>query len=174
MGKRSNFDRIERDFYPTPYKAVIPLIPHIADITRYEEPCAGNGALINCLTKHGKVCGRASDIEPKSAYIKTGDATHQYSCLGQAFITNPPWSRDILHKIIVRLSSIAPTYLLFDADWMHTKQSAEYMHLCKKVISVGRVKWIEDSPNTGKDNCAWYQFDKNYTGKTVFVGQNGT
>ena len=82
MGKRSNFDRVERDFYPTPYKAVTPLIPHIADITRYEEPCAGNGALISYLTKHGKVCGRASDIEPKNAYIKTGDATHQYSCLG--------------------------------------------------------------------------------------------
>ena len=94
--------------------------------------------------------------------------------MGEAFITNPPWSRDILHKIIVRLSSIAPTYLLFDAAWAHTKQSAPYMHLCKKIISVGRIKWIENSPYVGKEDCAWYQFDKNYTGNTIFVGQNGT
>ncbi len=174
MGRRSNFDRAERDFYPTPPKAVTPLVPHIADITRYEEPCAGNGALISVLKGYGKVCSRASDIEPQIPTIKTGDATHQLSCMGEAFITNPPWSRDILHKIIERLSSIAPTYLLFDAAWAHTQQSAPYMHLCKKIISVGRIKWIENSPYVGKEDCAWYQFDKNYTGNTIFVGQNGT
>ena len=25
MGKRSDFERVERDFYPTPYEAVLPL-----------------------------------------------------------------------------------------------------------------------------------------------------
>jgi len=29
MGKRSNFDRIERDFYPTPIEAVEPLLDHL-------------------------------------------------------------------------------------------------------------------------------------------------
>ena len=29
MGKRSDFERIPRDFYPTPYKAVLPLLPHL-------------------------------------------------------------------------------------------------------------------------------------------------
>ena len=29
MGKRSNFERIERDFYPTPEEALIPLLPHL-------------------------------------------------------------------------------------------------------------------------------------------------
>jgi hypothetical protein len=40
------------------------------------------------------------------------------------FITNPPWDRKVLHPLIEHLSSIAPTWLLFDADWMHTKQSS--------------------------------------------------
>src|SRR3981189_1858036 len=29
MGKRSNFERREADFYPTPRAAVLPLIPHL-------------------------------------------------------------------------------------------------------------------------------------------------
>ena len=32
MGKRSNFERIPRDFYPTPYAAVPPLIPHLRGV----------------------------------------------------------------------------------------------------------------------------------------------
>ena len=56
---------------------------------------------------------------------------------------------------------VCPTWLLFDADWMHTKQSAIYISYCVKVVSVGRVKWIEGSKSVGKDNCAWYLFDGN-------------
>ena len=31
MGKRSNFERNPRDFYPTPKEAVIPLLPHLPE-----------------------------------------------------------------------------------------------------------------------------------------------
>jgi len=75
------------------------------------------------------------------------------------FVTNPPWDRKILHRLIVHLIEIRPTWLLFDADWMHTKQAAPYLRYCRKIVSVGRVKWFPDSPHTGKDNCAWYLFD---------------
>ena len=46
MGKRSNFERIERDYYPTPYEAVLPLIPHLKrhGIETFAEPCAGDGS----------------------------------------------------------------------------------------------------------------------------------
>jgi hypothetical protein len=44
---------------------------------------------------------------------------------------------------------------------MHTKQSSTLITYCSKIVSVGRVKWIEGSKNTGKDNCAWYLFDIN-------------
>jgi hypothetical protein len=60
--------------------------------------------------------------------------------------------------MIERFSAVAPTWLLIDADWMHTRQSAPYMRLCRKIVSVGRVKWIPDSKMTGKDNCCWYMF----------------
>ena len=87
------------------------------------------------------------------------------------FITNPPWDRKILHPILEKLPMIFPTWLLFDADWMHTKQSSELIKRCVKIVSVGRVKWIENSKMTGKDNCAWYLFDVNFNGKTEFIGR---
>jgi hypothetical protein len=46
MGKRSNFEHIPRDFYPTPFAAVPPLIAHLRGVRTFTEPCCGNGALI--------------------------------------------------------------------------------------------------------------------------------
>ena len=86
-------------------------------------------------------------------------------------ITNPPWERKFLHQFIETWIDICPTWLLFDADWMHTKQSAVLMTYCKKIVSVGRVKWIEGSKNTGKDNCCWYLFDKKCLEPTQFYGR---
>jgi hypothetical protein len=85
-------------------------------------------------------------------------------------ITNPPWDRAPLHQIIERCSRLAPTWLLFDADWMFTKQSAPYMKYCRHIVAVGRVKWIADSKGAGKDNCAWYMFD-DMGGTTQFHGR---
>ena len=74
------------------------------------------------------------------------------------FITNPPWSRPVLHRLILHLSEMRPTWLLFDADWMHTKQASEYLEYCRKIVSVGRVSWMGNGVS-GFDNCAWYLFD---------------
>ena len=74
MGKRSNFERLDRDYYITPLEAVLPLLPHImGKIQRFAEPCAGNGALIDhieghdffSLEKNNPVGVFASDIEPQ-------------------------------------------------------------------------------------------------------------
>ena len=62
--------------------------------------------------------------------------------------------------MIEYFTAFKPTWLLFDADWMHTKQSIEYLPLLKKVVSIGRVQWIEGSKSSGKDNCCWYFFSR--------------
>jgi hypothetical protein len=160
MGKRSDFQRVERDFYPTPYEAVIPLLPHLRKPTRFCEPCAGNGALMDHLEKNGHVCARAWDIEPQRDDIDKHNALHRLIGNVDCFITNPPWERRTLHPLITALSNQHPTWLLFDADWIHTRQSAPFIERLVKIVSVGRVKWIPDSKMTGKDNCCWYLFDK--------------
>ena len=160
MGKRSDFKRRERDFYPTPYEAVFPLLPHLAPKTKFIEPCAGERDLVRHLTEHGHECVSASDIADRPGI----DARHLTDGDGaDVFITNPPWGRSILHPIIVNLSNTLPTWLLFDADWMHTKQAVTYLERCLKIVSVARVKWMgPDSPHTGKDNCCWFLFDRNH------------
>lgn len=171
MGKRSSFERVPRDFYPTPREAVLPLLPHLKPGTRFCEPCAGDGRLIDHLRDYGHHCASAWDIEPRRDDIWQHDATERLIGNIDCFITNPPWDRTILHNLIVHLSYQHPTWLLFDADWMHTRQSAPFTPLLRKVVSVGRVKWIPDSPFTGKDNCCWYLFDAHSDSPAVLIGR---
>ena len=171
MGKRSSFERRERDFYPTPAEAVTPLLAHLPAGARFCEPCAGDGALVGHLTSAGHVCIHASDIEPRGPGILEADALCGAWAGFELFITNPPWDRRVLHPLIVHLSDCAPTWLLFDADWVHTRQASPYLPRLRKVDSVGRVKWIPDSPFTGKDNCAWHLFDKPSADAAAFYGR---
>lgn len=172
MGKRSNFERVERDFYPTPREAVLPLLSHLTPATAFAEPCAGDGALIRTLGAFGHTCFWASDIKPRQSGIIEMDAmVFEILPLTDCIITNPPWDRKILHPLIDHLSAMLPTWLLFDADWMHTKQSSELIKRCSKIVSVGRVKWIPDSKMTGKENASWYLFDPGYNGGPHFFGR---
>ncbi len=170
MGKRSDFDRIPRDFYPTPLEAVLPLLPHLDPGTTFAEPCAGDGALVDHLQEAGHKCVWESDIAPQRSMMEA-DALALLFVNG-TIITNPPWDRKILHPMIDWFAAQRPTWLLFDADWMHTKQSAPFMPWLRKIVSVGRVKWIPDSKMTGKDNCAWYLFDQKSKGPAVFYGRS--
>jgi len=172
MGKRSNFKKHKLHYYATPEEAVLPLLPYLKKGTYYSEPCAGEGVLIRHLQKHGHKCVAAYDVEPQHKIVQMGDAsflTKQDMKRAEVVITNPPWGRDVLHQIIERSFFWGPTWLLFDADWMHTRQAIPYLPHCKKIVSVGRVKWFGNM--AGKDNCCWYLFDFKDQGPTVFVGQ---
>lgn len=169
MGKRSEFDRIEKDFYRTIDKrAVEALAPHLATETRFCEPCAGAGDLLDQLTALGHICARARDIAPQREDIEQKDALTTLTGNIDCFITNPPWSRHVLHPMIEFLSAQHPTWLLFDADWMHTRQSVPYMQWCKRIVSVGRLIWIPGTAMSGKDNVAWYLFDRTWRRPTEF------
>jgi hypothetical protein len=171
MGKRSNFERIPRDFYPTPVEAVTPLLAHLTPTTKFCEPCAGDGALIDYLRSAGHVCAVARDIEPRRDDIERKDALTTLTGNVDCFITNPPWDRKVLHPLIVHLSDQAPTWLLFDADWIHTRQAMPFLARLRRIVSVGRVKWIPESKMTGKDNCAWHLFDEPSNQPATFYGR---
>ena len=172
MSKHSNYERRERDFYPTPYTAVLPLLPHLEASTEFIEPCAGDGRLINHLERHGHKCLWAGDIEPQAGGIFKHDCLMMDSKLppAHAVITNPPWERSVLHQIISRFSVMAPTWLLFDSSWMFTKQARDYLEYCHTIITVGRVLWIEGTKSPGKEDCCWYGFGRQKT-DTKFIGK---
>jgi|TARA_R110000787_G_scaffold26959_3_gene75137 hypothetical protein len=187
MSKRSHmFPRRERDFYPTPVAAVAPLIPHLPERFTYIEPCCGDGALVRALASFegvahdGRFCPTleyASDIAPSGDMdARTLDVFQiEDAAPGvDLFVTNPPWRKKSLHRIIVHLSDIRPTWMLFYADWMHTKQASQYMHYCRKIVSVGRVSWMGNGVSSF-DNCAWYLFDYGVSlTPTEFWGRSDT
>lgn len=184
MGKRSDFEKRPKDMYLTPREAVIPLVPFLPSKRfRFAEPCAGDGRLVDHLEElTNGVCDFISDIDPEGVIemladegkLPYRDDVRERDIFDidpaelvdyDAVITNPPWTRDkksgyLLHKIIEHLvKSQTSVWLLFDADWMQTVQAAELLRsYCVQIVSVGRVKWIEDSKMTGKDNCCWYEF----------------
>jgi len=161
MGKRSDFTRKKHDFYRTPKSCVDVLLPHLPRHGTFCEPCAGDGALVRHLASKHK-CVSAFDIAPQTDDIREGDAsfiTEDDLNGADMIITNPPWDRAPLHQIIERCAILRPTWLLFDADWVHTKQARHSLQLCVMIISVGRVQWIEGSGMSGKDNCCWYLFN---------------
>jgi len=162
MGKRSKFERRERDYYRTwDPRAVPPLLAHLEPQTRFIEPCAGDGTLLDQLTAAGHDCLDAWDIEPRRPDILSANAlTLRVHAKNFKFITNPPWHRPLLHQLIVHLSDQAPTWLLFDADWKYTKQAIPFKDRLRRIVAIGRLKWIEGSTMDAKDNCAWYLFDK--------------
>jgi hypothetical protein len=166
MGKRSGFERREADFYPTPRAAVAPLVPFLRGTRTFAEPCCGDGDLIRHLESFGLRCVYAGDIRQGQ------DALAVKSYGGDAIITNPPFRRDWLMPMIEHFRVIAPTWLLNPADWSHTKYAASVMPTCSDIVSIGRVKWIDGSKHTGKDNFAWYRFHSGHAGGPVFHGRD--
>lgn len=175
MGKRSEFTRRKHDQYFTPEKPVLDLVPHLPQETfTFVEPCAGDGRLVCHLEKNSRgVCVDAYDIDPQPGgfYVRPGDAFGLVNSQVDFFITNPPWTRRILHPLIIHLSDQRPTWLLFDGDWLFTQQAKPYLPRLKKVVVVGRVSWMENGVS-GKDNAAWYLFDRGNDQQTEFYGKD--
>ena len=187
MGKHSNFKRRKLDIYDTPGAAVLPLFKHLPSHCRFWEPCAGQGDLVEHLQRGGFECVVASDIEPRDERVFRLDAMsatrEDLDTTGAShIITNPVWSRPLLHAMIEHFSLMRPTWLLFDADWVHTTQDVvarkygvktvpELMKHCRKIVSVGRVRWIEGSKYSGKENCAWHLFDQSSSSPVEFFGR---
>ena len=168
MGKRSDFKRLERDNYATPAAAVVPLLRRLAPRTPFIEPCVGEGRLVEHLTAAGHVLVSAHDL-PVDA------RTARYAVPSDAcFISNPPYfgrPRD-LHPLICNLSSqAAVTWLLLPADWLHNVSSAALMPRLRRVVSVGRVRWIEGTRFTSKDNVCWMRFSGPAHTPTIFIGR---
>jgi hypothetical protein len=169
LGKRSNFERREADFYPTPFPAVPPLIPYLRlhGIRTFAEPSYGDGDLVRHLESFGLRCVYAGDI-------RTGQDALAFDSYGvaDAIITNPPHSRKLMHRLILHFQRILPSWLLLDSDWSLTEQAAPFMPACSDIVAIGRVKWIAGSEHTGKENFAWYRFDAVHISGPVFHGRD--
>lgn len=175
MGKTSNYERNPRDFYKTPEKAVLPLLDHLPKDFTFCEPCAGDGQLVGWLEKYfGAMCFFATDIEPQVNWIIEGNSLHlteQDVAPCDYVLTNPPFKWVWLAPLMDKWISLKPTVLLLPADFAHNIRFEPYLRHCTKIVSVGRVKWIEDSKASGVENYSWYFFDKDNNKPTEFYGR---
>lgn len=177
MGKRDNnkFERKGRDFYATiDPAAATALVDHLPLPCGFIEPCAGAGDLLRELCRHhGVVCLGAWDVEPNHKFVVKMDCLEvQPEYLSEdtdCFITNPPFTWDMLKPILDHLPTIRPTWLLLPADYMHNVRMGPYMRKCERIVSVGRLYW-EPNKKKGVDNYAWYKF-VNEPVETTFYGR---
>jgi hypothetical protein len=162
VGKRSDFPREPRDLYRTPLKAVEPLIPFLKGVKRFAEPCAGEGDLVRHLESFGLTCVYQGDMYKGANAL----GIERYARGKYAIVTNPPHTRPVMHQLIEHFKYIAPTWLLIDLDWVANLQAVPYLPSCTDIVIIGRVKWIEGSEYTGKENYAWFRFENEYRGPT--------
>jgi hypothetical protein len=83
-------------------------------------------------------------------------------------ITNPPYARPVMHAVIEHFTRILPTWLLLETDWASTKQAAPFMPSCTDIVSIGRLRWIEEPKMSGKQNFGWYRFDARHLAGPIF------
>jgi hypothetical protein len=166
VGKRNKgkFEPRDKDFFPTPLKAVLPLIPHLRGVRTFAEPCCGNGALVAHLESHGLRCVFASDIASEEEcrqrealfgisreYAGTIVTEQDALALTRAdlngaeiIITNSSWKRKVLHPTIAHLARLAPLWSLHDQDWAATAQALPFMAMCSDILPIGRMIWTGD------------------------------
>lgn len=172
MGKTTNFERRERDFYPTPREPVQVLKPFLSPLGKsftFAEPCCGAGDLVRHLEEMGGVCKWQTDLpvdvrKIKPLWVRTCDY----------IITNPPWPHPKMTAgqptvdIIRACMNLRMSWFLLSADFMHSRYFAPLQDNCRRIVSAGRIKWIEGSKHAALDNAAWYLFSVNHSGGPKF------
>jgi hypothetical protein len=168
MGKRSSFERIPQDFYPTPAAAVPPLIPHLRGIRTFAEPCCGDGDLVRHLESFGLRCVYSGDIsngQDALAADTYGDA--------DISVTNPPYVKEQFYPLLEHFLRVGPTWLLLRYDWSATRRAAKYLPSCSHIVPVPRLKWFPDTEDSATESHAWYRFDSKHGSGPVLHNDRG-
>ena len=128
MGKRSTFSRRANDAYPTPIEAVRPLVPHLRSIIT--SPNHAPATASSCGTWNRAGCAASTPATSR----RPGCACRP--ALDAPIVSNPPWSRDLLHRLIEHFVKSAPSaWLLFDSNWANTRQSGRLLRYCTRHIA---------------------------------------
>ncbi|MDX8483158.1 hypothetical protein RFN28_32605 [Mesorhizobium sp. VK24D] len=161
MSKRSRgkYPRASRDFYATPLKSVLPLVPHLRahGVRDFAEPCCGEGDLVRHLEASGFRCTLASDIATRqdALDIATFDAP---------VVTNPPYS--LLLPLVEHFIAAAPSaWLLLMADVAHNRYFRPLAPNCSDIVSAGRACWFGGG---GTENIAWFRFSRDHRTGPIF------
>lgn len=164
------------DFYETPRWAIEALLKREGFDGVILEPCCGKGAISKVLEGYGyKV--KSSDIATEdNIYGEKGIDALRIDKVSDNIITNPPYNKKILNKIVEHLSIIyvKKMALLLRLTFLESEGRREFLSsLPLKSIYVfsSRVTMYpenEEKPeNSGTTAYAWFVWEKGYVGQTV-------
>lgn len=176
MAKRGEkFERSPRDLYETvDPRAVAALLPYVDRALPFVENCAGAGALADQLVAAGMSCVSMYDIHPLRDDIVKGDAREIELLFRGQYITNPPFTRPLMHAIMWHCASQVPSWFLVEADWLITQQAGDILRKHgAEVIAVGRLRWFRegdprDKGNDPMDNFVWVKLVPEPYGGIIF------
>lgn len=164
-------ERVENDFYPTPWQITEALLNRVDVFGAVLEPCAGNGAISDLLEERDGVDVWATDLTYRQLVPRDATTQKFWDHWGKHdwVITNPPFNcaAEILahawkHSTVgcaflLRLSFLEPTNQRAD----QLKALADSMtHL----IPVSpRPKFRRDKSGSDSVTCAWFVWDHRWS-----------
>ena len=171
--RQSRYAKKALDAYDTiDPRAVAALRPHIRELTRFIEPCAGKGDLVRQLQAIGLQCLDQFDIAPRAEGIRQADALsadYPFDFRWRAIITNPPFEWPLLGQLIEHwILQADVVWLLLPANFAHRATRAATMRHCRKIVSIGQLRWEPGSKHKSVDLFAWYEFGRLPVAATTF------
>jgi len=158
MSKRTA-GTVARSWWPTPEKAVAPLLRCLAPRTIFVEPCAGDGALVRILEAAGHVCSYACDTDPRDDSVEWNDALYVTTEPHEMVITNPPFEQPLLVPLLSHWSkSKSAAWLLLPSDLLMNVWFGPFAAAVCTIAPIGRVSWLGNG-QSGFENSAWVRFD---------------
>lgn len=87
-----------------------------------------------------------------------------------SIVTNPPYDRTICQKFVEKCIDLSKqTVMLLPSDWDFAGSRCHLFSVGSefqmKIACNKRVKWIENSKQTGMHNYAWYIWSQDWKGK---------
>lgn len=177
MGKDSSTKRLKKgDFYETPKWALEALLKREGFEGGILEPCCGKGAISKVLEEYGYEVNSSDISEEEKIYGEKGKDALMITKTYDNIVTNPPYSRKILNKLVNHLSLlyIRKMALLLRLTFLEGEGRREFLISSPlKAIYVfsSRVTMYpenEEKPeNSGTTAYAWFVWEKGYTGSTT-------
>lgn len=183
-GMSTTRERVQDDYYATPYQATEMLLDEVKFIGNFLEPCVGGGHIADVIKKyHPNECVYAIDLVDRG-YPNTLVADFlKYDFLGQKFdniVTNPPYSlaQEFLEKGMEVVNDEGKIAMFLKIQFL---EGAKRREMFKKyppkyiyVFSKRQNPWRNGSPVDEKGKpwastmCfAWFVWEKGFTGEPI-------
>ena len=166
-------DRVERDLYTTPTKAVEELVTLEKFQSDVWEPACGTGSISGVLSNAGYRV-RNSDIYPEMEDAETLDFFNTNEVWDGDIITNPPYAMSLafVQKALSVVKDGAKVCMFLPITFLETKKRTEWFKTCPPTrVYIARMRLACNSPTKqfkGSAVCyAWIIWEKGWRGEPI-------